>query len=270
MAKQYRIPYYQKITCSLECKLALPVHWGVTAGVELTKQWYDAPHGNIEIPSEDDEIIGTHAVTIVGYNDAKGRFKFSNSWGTAWGDEGYGSLPYEALDSRPFDAWVVGPPGQSLPGKPAKGIVFLAWSRTDFAERTFHVHDIYDADMDERIGWAFALQTEDHLAVEELYVRPQYRRRGFATKLLESLGALASREDLPLLFFIPFGDYTPQLRRRGYATRLLEKFKALASRTGLIRRSKPNNSLAVERLFSKAGYCLHPTELPWSPFGASL
>jgi C1A family cysteine protease len=47
------------------------------------------------IPLQNDNIIGGHAVLLVGYNDTTGQFKFKNSWGTSWGDNGYGYLPYE-------------------------------------------------------------------------------------------------------------------------------------------------------------------------------
>jgi C1A family cysteine protease len=49
------------------------------------------------------EYQGGHAVCIVGFdddlmtNDGKGAFKFVNSWGTNWGDWGYGWISYEAV-----------------------------------------------------------------------------------------------------------------------------------------------------------------------------
>lgn len=35
-----------------------------------------------------------HAVTIVGYDDSKNAFKVMNSWGTNWGDAGFGWIDY--------------------------------------------------------------------------------------------------------------------------------------------------------------------------------
>lgn len=239
-AKLYRIPYYQRITTSDECKLALPIHGAVSAGVELTKRWRDAENGYVEIPSEGNEVIGAHSITVIGYDDAKGRFTFANSWGTTWGDKGYGYVPYEALDSRPFEAWVVGVAGWHLPGQPTKGIAELSWFRSDFLDREFHVREFYDADADERIGWAFAVQNEDYLDVEELFVKPQFRRQGYATRLLDSLKALAARKGLPLRFFIPFAD------------------------------SVPEHHSVAERIFLKAGFCVRPSDLPWCSFIASL
>lgn len=37
---------------------------------------------------------GNHAVTVVGYDDAKGAFKIQNSWGTGWGDKGHLWIAY--------------------------------------------------------------------------------------------------------------------------------------------------------------------------------
>jgi C1A family cysteine protease len=35
-----------------------------------------------------------HAILAVGYDDAEQHFLFRNSWGTGWGNAGYGTLPY--------------------------------------------------------------------------------------------------------------------------------------------------------------------------------
>lgn len=52
--------------------------------------------------------IGGHAITIVGYDDNKvyrngyskkyGAFKFINSWGADWGDDGYGWISYDIIN----------------------------------------------------------------------------------------------------------------------------------------------------------------------------
>ncbi|HBN07535.1 MAG TPA: hypothetical protein DD435_02435 [Cyanobacteria bacterium UBA8530] len=51
--------------------------------------------GNIPLPTEKSEVLGGHAIVCVGYDNAKKVFIIRNSWGTAWGDKGYGYLPYE-------------------------------------------------------------------------------------------------------------------------------------------------------------------------------
>jgi hypothetical protein len=44
------------------------------------------------------------------------------------------------------------------------------------------------------------------LDVEELFVKPKFRRKGYGTKLLASLNDLSRSQKLPLRFLIPFSD----------------------------------------------------------------
>jgi hypothetical protein len=41
---------------------------------------------------------GSHEVVITGYDLEKKVFFFKNSWGKAWGDDGYGTFPIEMID----------------------------------------------------------------------------------------------------------------------------------------------------------------------------
>jgi C1A family cysteine protease len=54
--------------------------------------------GVIPLPTRNDEVIGGHAVMAVGYDNGKGHLYFKNSWGTEWGDDGYGALPFEYIE----------------------------------------------------------------------------------------------------------------------------------------------------------------------------
>jgi C1A family cysteine protease len=64
--------------------------------------------GKIPFPTSKERAVGGHAVMAVGYDDnieientnpggikTTGAVQIRNSWGTGWGDEGYGYLPYE-------------------------------------------------------------------------------------------------------------------------------------------------------------------------------
>ena len=43
--------------------------------------------------------LGPHAVTIIGYDDAKRAYKVINSWGTTWGDQGFTWIDYDFFPS---------------------------------------------------------------------------------------------------------------------------------------------------------------------------
>jgi C1A family cysteine protease len=59
-------------------------------------------NGIIPMPnfqSRVDPILGGHEVLLVGYNDTTNSFQFLNSWGTSWGQNGFGYLPYEYVSN---------------------------------------------------------------------------------------------------------------------------------------------------------------------------
>lgn len=39
-------------------------------------------------------FMGLHAVAVIGYSDTRGAWLIKNSWGTAWGDKGFGWIAY--------------------------------------------------------------------------------------------------------------------------------------------------------------------------------
>ncbi len=67
---------------------------------------------DIPFPQRGESVRGGHAIVAVGYDDNrkigahKGALLIRNSWGTAWGDKGYGWLPYEyVLRGLAVDFW---------------------------------------------------------------------------------------------------------------------------------------------------------------------
>lgn len=75
--------------------------------------------GKIPYPAKSERVRGGHAVVAVGYDDAltvrgmapsapetEGALLIRNSWGSEWGDEGYGWLPYRYVrDGLAVDWW---------------------------------------------------------------------------------------------------------------------------------------------------------------------
>lgn len=74
--------------------------------------------GGIPYPCPDEKAQWGHAIVAIGYDDSikikntkcnketTGAFLIRNSWGTSWGDSGYGWLPYEyVLNRLALDFW---------------------------------------------------------------------------------------------------------------------------------------------------------------------
>jgi GNAT superfamily N-acetyltransferase len=60
--------------------------------VEWFESSYSAPGGIIQIPATGEKSIGLHAVAVEGYDAEAETFRFWNSWGSGWGDRGYGKM----------------------------------------------------------------------------------------------------------------------------------------------------------------------------------
>lgn len=106
------IKYSEVAQDETSIKSAIASGFPIIFGIQVFESFEgDGPAstGVIPMPSDSDGLMGGHAICIVGYNDSTKLFTFRNSWGTSWGDQGYGYLPYEyVLNSQlAADFWVV-------------------------------------------------------------------------------------------------------------------------------------------------------------------
>ncbi|SHI15095.1 Cysteine protease, C1A family [Sporobacter termitidis DSM 10068] len=55
-----------------------------------------------------EQLLGGHAVLIVGYDDTRKVLIVRNSWGDGWGDKGYFYLPYDYVENKlAYDTWTI-------------------------------------------------------------------------------------------------------------------------------------------------------------------
>ncbi len=106
----------ESVLYSLKTQLAsrIPAIFGFTCYTSI-----DSPDvaktGLIPYPKSGDRVDGGHAVITVGYDDTlmigggyTGALLIQNSWGTAWGEGGFGWLPYQyVLTGLAADFWSV-------------------------------------------------------------------------------------------------------------------------------------------------------------------
>lgn len=101
-------------------KTLISAKWPSMFGFTVYSSIYQASStGEIPFPASGESVLGGHAIVACGYDDAKeitnsnpggttttGALMIRNSWGTGWGDSGYGWLPYEyVLQGLAVDWW---------------------------------------------------------------------------------------------------------------------------------------------------------------------
>lgn len=112
-AKKYKALNYHRVTQTLmDMQTCLAEGFPMVLGVScyssfLSKQ--TATTGIISMPNNKETLLGGHAILIVGYDITKNWFIFRNSWGTEWGDAGYGYIPFDYLTNNNLcdDIWTI-------------------------------------------------------------------------------------------------------------------------------------------------------------------
>jgi len=206
LAKLHRILAYQRARSIDECRRFLAGGHPVIAAFEIDNSWFSAPSGVIPVPSQVTPVIGSHAIDLVGYDDEKGRFIVRNSWGIHWGYKGHGYLPYEYLSERFLEGWVIPSDDPRQRVNFSSGVQVSEWGIPDLLGGILHGFEIIDGTNNEIVGWAFAVERDGYLDVEELFVRPLWRGFGYGRRLTTSLKSKATVLRRPLRLWIAHCD----------------------------------------------------------------
>jgi C1A family cysteine protease len=103
-AAQRKIASYFNLHRDLnQWKSWLASHGPILAALSVDKTWDNAKNtgGNIDV-FQPNTVRGGHAIAVVGYT-AAGRFIVRNSWGTGWGDQGFGYVSAAYIAAGFFD-----------------------------------------------------------------------------------------------------------------------------------------------------------------------
>ena len=102
--KYYRLDQPGMSGSALLNRIKLFIHYGYPSMFGFTVYNFGNSDGEFEFPGPGDSVQGGHAVVAVGYDNnrkigsKKGARKIRNSWGTGWGQDGYGWLPYAYVE----------------------------------------------------------------------------------------------------------------------------------------------------------------------------
>ena len=96
---------YARILDLDEVKLTLATKGPCVIGIVCFSGIMQTKTGRVPMPKAGERALGGHAICPVGYDDGTKLLKFKNSWSAAWGDKGYGYLPYAYIQKYMMDAW---------------------------------------------------------------------------------------------------------------------------------------------------------------------
>lgn len=207
-ANAFRIGIYQRIRNVDECRTALAKGASVVVSLRIVEaDWSNAVLGNIPLPKLGEMVGENHCVALVNCDNNSQTFRFCNSWGATWGDQGHGTISFKYIEEYFTEAWIIVPGAERLriPTQ-TKGIVVADWAIHDcLSPSRLRGIEVFDATNNECIGWSFMVDRENCTDIEEFFVRPKYRNQGHGRSIAESIKA-SSDPKLPLRLWIPHVD----------------------------------------------------------------
>ena len=111
-ATAHTISSYQRLSTLSDMRACLASGFPFVFGFTVYDSFESATvasTGVVPLPKKSERVLGGHAVCSVGYDDKVKRFVVRNSWGRAWGQKGYCTMPYAYLDNRDLadDMWTM-------------------------------------------------------------------------------------------------------------------------------------------------------------------
>lgn len=112
-AKKFEVVSYLSVPQDLNSMLAclnegFPIIVGFTV-YESFESDTVAQTGVLNMPTASEQVLGGHAVLVVGYDTPSKRFIVRNSWGPNWGQAGYFTMPFAYLTNPDLanDFWTI-------------------------------------------------------------------------------------------------------------------------------------------------------------------
>lgn len=111
-AKNQSTSYWAVAQAQRDLESCLAVGFPVVFGFTVYDSFESdavARTGVVPMPDPSENVVGGHAVLLVGYDRPKRLWIVRNSWGPAWGQDGYCTMPYDYLLSADLadDFWTI-------------------------------------------------------------------------------------------------------------------------------------------------------------------
>lgn len=168
-----------------------------------SKHWHNAQNGHIAETSQQNN--SAHCIFFFAFSLEQEILYFQNSWGYGWGNNGFGSMSFDYFNKHLQEAFVI-PPEGSLPAWENNGRGFA----TLLPIGHYECLEQFDPMKGIRTGWIIIKTEEQRILIDDLFVRPQYRRQGIANTLLASTMDLAKDLNIPVESWVSLANTVPK------------------------------------------------------------
>lgn len=108
-AKNRMIEKYYRVKNLDDMLNALNEGYPVAVSMSVYNSFYDLElpgRAVLPIPQAWEEMIGGHAICVVGYDLNKKQLICRNSFGLDWGEQGYFYMPFAYIENNIWDSWI--------------------------------------------------------------------------------------------------------------------------------------------------------------------
>lgn len=111
--KKRKVTLYERVVDHDGCLDALNNGYPVVIGFDVYPSFVSAQVSRTGImpypDTKKEQLLGGHAVLLVGYNKQQSRYIARNSWGQYWGDRGYFYMPFQVIQNTMMshDFWII-------------------------------------------------------------------------------------------------------------------------------------------------------------------
>lgn len=274
-SRRYTRNFYRRIRSLEECITYLQtVAESVAFATEIFPSFMIEHGGHVPMPGPAEQPLpDTHAITVYQPLRDSRVLPFPNTWGTKWGDRGWGYLPFDYFNKYVFECWghEYRPQFRFNEARRQGPYRVARWTHDrEFLPRCYGF-EVLKWEDDQRLGWSFVVERDGALEIEELYVRPEFRGRGIGRLLVEGLRDLFRVKRGVVRLWVPFADC------RSESERTYDALLAVSRRLGLVFHPSPVRwaaYLATNRVTRESSDV--PIEPAWipsrprSPFEAAL
>lgn len=211
-AYKHRIGLYQRLNSIEKMRLSLANGNLIRVGIHVYESIFTVGiDGVVPMPKPDEVYVGQHAVIVCGYKDddssqaesngqLSGRFTIQNSWGSEWGENGFGYISYEYVRTYGVEVFTQGEifvpflterevhVYPRITRKFEKVRVWVTWCLENVLTSELLVAFQLEHSKHKLAGWIICAIRDNHWSsfeVVDFFVWPEFRRRGYGSVLLD-------------------------------------------------------------------------------------